>query len=183
MEQFPLVVAAGFLEDLPILEIIKAGAAGLAVLVAILSYKLTREVVLGNADTIRADLAKFSWKASLVLVLLMVSAEAIHFFNPLPVLGIETNGWNAREFGSPLNVRIWERKMTRGRQVGKPFKAAVSSDIVEYEIQGISPVMTIHLEGMMGRMNNQTAVNTQLVSRVQEIELPNATDAGPEKAP
>jgi hypothetical protein len=43
-----MIAASSFAEGLPILDIIKAGAGGLAVLVALLAYRITRDVVKWN---------------------------------------------------------------------------------------------------------------------------------------
>jgi hypothetical protein len=183
MNAFPLVLATGLFENLPILDIIKTGAAGLAVVVAFLSYNLSKEVIKGKTDKIKAGVAKFSWVASIVLVLLMVGGELFRYINQLPVLGIQANGWNAKEFGAPLIVHIWEGRTAHANHVGTPFKNEITSEAITYEIQGTSPMLTINLEAIMGKMNNQTALLAELTKKVQQIHPPTAADAGPATAP
>lgn len=169
---------ASLLEGLPILDIIKAGAAGLSVLVAILAYQITRDVVRGNADPIRAGLAKFSWVASLVLVSIMIVSELVRFFLPHPMLGIETSGWNEKDF-APLKLRIWDRI---------PLDTELKQDPFTHEINGPEPRVTIHLENALNRLQTQAAVNSELANTVvkQNANAEHASkpvDAGPASSP
>ena len=170
MKLFLLVSTVASLESLPIIDIIKAGAAGLAVLVAILAYKITKEVVSGNADPIKAGLAKFSWVASLVLVSIMVVAELLRFIHPNPTLGIQTSGWNERDFAAPLKLRIWD---------GKYSDHYLGSDSMEYVIQGVSPQMTISLDGTAKKIDTQTAVAAKLTDALGKAVKPQDTAAKP----
>ena len=89
-----------------------------------------------------ADLAKFSWKCSLALVLIMVAAETFHFIHPAPklakpVLGIQANGWNSDFFGGPLKVGIWEGEWAAAHSDQPPYDTEVkNSQPVTYMIQG-----------------------------------------------
>lgn len=152
-------IAVDFLEGLPVLDIIKAGAGGLAVLVAILAYRITRDVVAGNADPIRAGLAKFSWTASLVLVSLMLVSELIRFWFPLPTLGLQTTGWNERDFAGPLGVRIWDQNFG-----SKDLD--LSADPLSYRILSRSPMFTIKLEKAVKHIDAAAAVNSALTNTV-----------------
>jgi hypothetical protein len=170
MKLFLLDTTVGFFEGLPIIDIIKAGAAGLAVLVAILAYKITKQVVSGSADPIKAGLAKFSWVASLVLVSIMVAAELLRFIHPNPTLGIQTSGWNERDFAGPLKLRIWDTKY---------LDTALGSDTFEYVIRGTSPQMTINLDGTAKKIDTQTAVAAKLTDALGKAVTPQGTAARP----
>ncbi|PYJ26471.1 MAG: hypothetical protein DME90_11695 [Verrucomicrobia bacterium] len=170
--------SASFLEGLPILDIIKAGAAGLAVLVAILAYQITRDVVKGKADPIRAGLAKFSWKASLVLVSMMVVSELLRFFLPRPTLGIEASGWNEKDF-APLKLRIIDPTAS---------DTELKDDYYSHEINSSLPKLTIHLENVLKRLQAQAAVNSELAKTVvkETASAEHASkpaDTGPAPAP
>jgi hypothetical protein len=174
--------SASFLEGLPILDIIRAGAAGLAVLVAILAYQITRDVVRGNADPIRAGLAKFSWIASLILVSMMVASELVRLLlpSPHPKLGIQTAGWNETDFAGPLKVRIWDPP-------APPFDKELATDLLPYEIQSGAPMVTINLEKAVKRIQAQAATVSELAKSVSKpISAEHASkpvDVGPAPSP
>jgi hypothetical protein len=153
-----------------------------------------REVVRGEANVIKADLAKFSWKCSLALVLIMVAAETFHFIHPAPklakpVLGIQANGWNSDFFGGPLKVGIWEGEWAAAHSDQPPYDTEVkNSQPVTYMIQGSSPMMTIHLEQALEKMSKQAAVASETNRALLKKSNPEGInaehrDAGPASPP
>jgi hypothetical protein len=166
MNPSSVFLAAGFdLTTDTVVTIIKAGTGGLAVLIAYLSYSLTKDVIQGEANPIKANLAKFSWLCSLVLVVIMVGAEMLRFLYPAstltkPTLGIQTVGWNKDSFNGPLKILLWDQADSHEWDLDdKPLK---------FPIGGSDPMMTIHLEQILGRSGKQAEITKQLIGAAAE---------------
>jgi hypothetical protein len=159
MNPFPIFFAVGFdFTTETIVTIIKAGTGGLAVLIAYLSYSLMKDVIQGDGNPVKAGLAKFSWLCSLALVIIMVGAEMLRFLYPAPVkptLGIQTAGWNTDSFNGPLKIGIWDS--------GASHDTEVDDKTFNYPIQGNDPVVTIHLERVLGRAGKQAEIARQII--------------------